>query len=128
MERKRKLAVAKAAVVLGAIPILLWAYEYGPEPGYVGIPSENGGQTCANSGCHSGTANDPNNRGSVTVNFPNGLTYVPGVTQQLSVTIQDPATTQLAYGFQLTARLASNASQMAGSFVYIASNTLLMCS
>ena len=128
MERTRKRSIAKAAVVLGAIPILLWAYEYGPNPGYVGIPSENGGQTCANAGCHTGTANSPSNHGSVTVNFPNGMTYTPGVAQQLSVTIQDPATTQQAYGFELTARLASNASNMAGSFAYLDSNTQLMCS
>ena len=128
MERTRKRSIAKAAVVLGAIPILLWAYEYGPNPGYVGIPSENGGQTCANAGCHTGTANSPSNHGSVAVNFPNGMTYTPGVAQQLSVTIQDPATTQLAYGFQLTARLASDASTMAGSFAYLDNYTLLMCS
>ncbi len=126
MERTRKRSIAKAAVVLGAIPILLWALEYGPEPGYVGIPSEHGGQTCANAGCHTGTANSF--KGSVNVTFPNGMTYAPGVTQQLSVTIQDPATTQLAYGFQLTARLASNPSTMAGSFAYIDNYTLLMCS
>ena len=128
MKRTTKLSIAKAAVVLGAIPILLWAYEYGPNPGYVGIPSENGGQTCANAGCHTGTANNPANKGSVTVSFPNGMTYTPGVTQQLSVTVQDPATTQQAYGFELTARLASNANTMAGSFAYIDSNTQLMCS
>jgi len=128
MERTRKLAIAKAAVVLGTIPILLWAHEYGPDPGFVGIPSENGGATCATSGCHTGKANDPNNKGSVTVNFPNGMTYVPGVTQQLSVTVADPATTQQAYGFELTARLASNAATMAGSFVYTDNYTQVMCS
>src|ERR1035438_7432617 len=129
MERKRKLVAAKAALVLAVVPILLWAYEFGPNPGYVGIPSENGGQTCANVGCHTGTANNPANKGSVTVSFPNGTppTYPPGVTQQLSVTIADPATTQQAYGFQLTARLASNASTMAGSFAYIDNYTLFMC-
>lgn len=127
MKRSSKLRVAKAAVVMGAIPILLWAYEYGPNPGYVGIPTENGGQTCANSGCHIGKANDTNNHGSVTVTFPNGTTYVPGVVQQLTVTVADPATTQQAYGFQLTSRLHSNASTMAGSFIYIDNTTLLMC-
>jgi uncharacterized protein (TIGR03437 family) len=127
MQRTRKLAIAKAAVVLGAIPILLWAYEFGPNPGFVGIPSENGGATCATSGCHTGTANDPANKGSVSVNFPNGMIYTPGVTQQLSVTIQDPATTQQAYGFQLTARLAASPATMAGSLAYVDNNTLLMC-
>lgn len=125
MERTRKLAVAKAAVVLGAIPILLWAYEYGPDPGYVGVPGEHGGATCATSGCHTGTANTFN--GSVTVTFPNGPTYTPGVTQQLSVTVADPAPTQLAYGFQLTARVAGSPSTMAGTFAFLDNYTLLMC-
>ena len=34
------------------------------------MPNENGGSsgaTCATSGCHTGTANDPNNKGSVAV-------------------------------------------------------------
>ncbi len=128
MERTRKLAFAKAAVVLGAIPVLVWAYEYGPDPGYVGVPGENGGATCATAGCHTGTANDPANKGSVSVSFPNGMTYTPGVTQKLSVTVADPATSQQAYGFQLTARQASSASTMAGSFAYTDSNTLVMCS
>ena len=92
MQRKRKLSIAKAAVILGAMPVLLWAYEYGPDPGYVAVPGENGGATCANSGCHTGTTNDPANHGSVAVTFPNGATYTPGVTQHLVVTIADPAT------------------------------------
>ncbi|HWD00495.1 MAG TPA: choice-of-anchor V domain-containing protein [Candidatus Sulfopaludibacter sp.] len=128
MMRTTRLRLAKAAVVMGTVPILLWAYEYGPDPGHVGIPTENGGATCATSGCHTGTANDPNNKGSVTVSFPSGLTYTPGVTQQLSVTVADPATTQQAYGFQLTARVAGKDATMAGSFAYIDNNTLLMCS
>ncbi len=82
--------------------MLLWAYEYGPEPGFCGVPNENGGSsgaTCASVGCHTGTANDPNNNGSVAVNFPNGMTYTPGVAQILSVTITD--STEKAAGFQL---------------------------
>jgi uncharacterized protein (TIGR03437 family) len=128
MERKRKLTVAKAVVVVAAIPILLWAYEYGPNPGYVGIPSENGGQTCANAGCHSGTANNPANKGSVSVTFPSGTAYIPGVLQHLTVTIADPAPTQGAWGFQLTARLASNVSTMEGTFAPVDANTQIMCS
>ena len=27
---------------MGAIPILLWAHEYGPDAGYYGVPKENG--------------------------------------------------------------------------------------
>lgn len=126
MERKRKLLVAKSAVLAGLIPILLYAYEYGPWAGYCGVPGENG--TCAQSGCHLGTANDPANKGSVSVTFPNGLTYAPGVKQHLLVTIADPAATQRTWGFQLTARNAPPGSNIqAGTFASTNTNTLLMC-
>src|SRR5277367_6778217 len=111
MTRRGKIVLAKAAMVMGTLPVLLWAYEYGPDPGYAGVPGENGGATCATSGCHLGTANNPANKGSVKVSFPNGATYVPGVPQTLTVTISDPA--QNAAGFELTARLASAPSTMA---------------
>jgi uncharacterized protein (TIGR03437 family) len=126
MERNRKLYWAKTGVILGAIPLVIWAYEYGPDPGVCGVPGENG--TCAQSGCHSGATNDPAHKGSVTVAFPNGLTYTPGVTQHLTVTISDPAGTQQAWGFQLTARSALTPSTMAGTFVPTDSNTQIMCS
>ncbi len=126
MTRQRKIILAKAAIVMGTLPVLLWAYEYGPDPGYTGIPTENGGQTCANSGCHAGTANDPNNKGSVVVNFPNGMTYTPGAAQTLSVTVTDPA--QKAAGFELTARQASSTSTMAGTFASNDANTQVVCS
>lgn len=116
---------------MGTLPVLLWAYEYGPVPGFCGVPNENGGAsgaTCATSGCHTGTANDPSNKGGVTVNFPNGLTYTPGVSQQLSVTITDPAPTQKAAGFQLTARVASSPSMMAGTFATVDTYTQVVCS
>ncbi len=116
----------KLAVAGTAIPILLWAYEFGPDPGHSGVPGELG--TCATAGCHTGTANDPANKGSVSVTFPNGQTYVPGVKQHLTVTIADPAATQQAWGFQLTARASGTPSAMAGSLAFTDANTLLMCS
>ena len=124
MERKTKLYAAKVAVIMGAVPLLLWAYEYGPNPGYSGVPKELG--TCATAGCHTGTTNDPANKGSVSVAFPNGQNYVAGVKQHLVVTIADPA--QRAWGFQLTARLASNTATLAGTFASTDPNTTLMCS
>jgi uncharacterized protein (TIGR03437 family) len=124
MERKRKLVIAKIAVVAAAIPFLLWAHEYGPDPGYTKAPGDQG--TCIASGCHVGTLNDPNNKGSVSVTFPNGLNYTPGAKQHLIVTVADPATTQRAWGFQLTARQGTTAT-MAGSFAFTDANTLLMC-
>jgi uncharacterized protein (TIGR03437 family) len=114
MQRGNRIVLAKAAVIATAIPFLLYGYFYGPNPGYTGAPSDNGGATCATAGCHSGTANQFTT-GSVTVNFPNGLTYTPGVAQQLSVTIADSATTQKSWGFQLTPRVASAPGTMAGT-------------
>src|SRR5450759_1929827 len=124
MQRKSQLLFAKVAVVMTIIPILLWAYEYGPDPGYSGVPKELG--TCTAAGCHVGTTNDPANKGSVSVAFPSGQTYLPGVKQHLVVTIADP--TQRAWGFQLTARLASNTATLAGTFESTDQNTTLMCS
>jgi uncharacterized protein (TIGR03437 family) len=127
MQKTKRLLVAKLAVAGAAIPMLLWAYEYGPDPGYSGVPKELG--TCAGAaGCHVGTTNDPNNKGSVSVTFPNGMSYTPGSKQHLVVTISDPASTQRAWGFQLTARVASNTGTLAGSFASSDANTTMMCS
>jgi len=128
MERNRKVFWGKTAVLVAAVPIVLWAYEYGPDPGYVGVPGENGGATCTASGCHTGTTNNPANQGSVTVNFPGGLNYTPGVKQHLSVTIADPAPSQKGWGFELTARSATTPSTMAGTFGATDTYTQLLCS
>jgi uncharacterized protein (TIGR03437 family) len=124
MLRKRKLFWAKTGVILAAVPFLLWAVEYGPDPGYSGVPSEHGGQTCGNSSCHN--TKDNQFSGSVTVTFPGVQQYTPGVKQHLLVTIADPA--QQAWGFQLTARQSNNSGTMAGSFTPTDTHTLLMCS
>jgi uncharacterized protein (TIGR03437 family) len=83
--------------------------------------------TCAQAGCHVGTVNAAANKGSITVNFPNGMNYTPGVKQHLTVTVADPATTQRAWGFQLTARNASSSSTQAGTFNSDDPLTTLMC-
>jgi uncharacterized protein (TIGR03437 family) len=124
MERKRKLFWAKAGIVMGVIPVLLWAHEYGPDVGYSGVPTDNNGATCLNSNCHVGKLNPSG--GGVAVTFPNGSTYTPGVKQHLVVTISD-ATGPRAWGFQLTARNSSSTSTMAGSFASTDKNTLVMC-
>jgi uncharacterized protein (TIGR03437 family) len=125
MQRKQKVLFAKVAVIFAAIPFLLWAHEYGPDPGYSGVPKELG--TCTAASCHVGTTNDPANKGSVNVTFPNGMVYTPGVKQHLVVTVADPASTQRAWGFQLTARVASNTATLAGAFTSTDANTLVMC-
>jgi uncharacterized protein (TIGR03437 family) len=122
MERKRKLFAAKSALILGVVPALIWAYEYGPDAGHAGVPNELG--TCLSSQCHVGTLNGSG--GGVTVAFANGTTYTPGAKQHLVVTISDSAASQRAWGFQLTAR-TSDPATMAGSFASTDVKTLLMC-
>jgi uncharacterized protein (TIGR03437 family) len=120
MERKRKLIVAKVAVVMGTIPLIIWASASGPFYGATGAPGE---QTCSQATCHLGLpVNSPG--GSVEVAFPFGLTYTPGVKQHLVVTISDA--TARTWGFQLTARQASN-NAVAGTFQSTDRLTAVLC-
>jgi len=121
MERQRKIFWAKTAAILAVIPALLWAYASGPLPGKAGVPGES---TCNEVGCHVGTAVN-GGPGSVTVTFPNGQTYTPGVKQHLVVTIADP--NQRNWGFQLAARLASDSKSQAGAFKSTDSLTGVVC-
>src|SRR5579872_1531565 len=91
------------------------AYEYGPDPRYTGAPGDNK-TACIASGCHVGTPNF-NSSGSIKILLPGGsATYAPGQPMTIQVQITDPS--KKAYGFQLTARLASNTSGgQAGDFV-----------
>jgi uncharacterized protein (TIGR03437 family) len=103
-----------------AVPALLWALSGGPEPGLTGAPGE---LNCTR--CHLGfPLNDPG--GSVTVSFPGGMQYTPGVTQRLTVTVTDAR--QSRFGFQLSARLASDTARQAGSFSPIDNTTRVICS
>lgn len=120
MERGRKVFWAQVAVIGAVVPILVWARSGGAEPGRAGVPGEG---NCT--GCHLGTALN-GGPGSVAVAFPGGMQYTPGVTQRLTVTVADPA--QRRFGFQLTARLAGDATRQAGSFAPIDANTQVLCS
>jgi uncharacterized protein (TIGR03437 family) len=121
MLRKRNLLIAKTAVVMGTIPLLIWAHASGPDVGKSGVPGES---TCAEAGCHVGTAVNGGG-GSVKVAFPVGLSYTPGVKQHLVVTVSDPA--QKKWGFQLTARQSGNTKTMAGAFSSTDRNTAVVC-
>jgi len=103
---QRQLRIAVCLGIGAALPVIIYAYAEGPDAGFAGVPGELG--TCAQ--CHTG----PTGTGSVTVAFANGLTYTPGVTQHVVVTVADPV--QRRWGFELTARLSSSTSTMAGSF------------
>jgi hypothetical protein len=122
MQRRTRLRLAKSAIVLSIVPFLIYAYEYGPDAGAAGVPGEPG--SCNQSGCHTGTPVNGGG-GSVTVTFPNALTYTPGGTQHLVVTIDDAK--ERRWGFELTARLASDPTAMAGTFSPTDSRTQLMC-
>ena len=103
------------AVGLGAV---LHAYPTGPPEAVSGAPGE---RTCAQ--CHGGGSGG----GKVEIAFPAGMTYAPGVAQQLTITVTD-ADAQV-YGFELSARLAGDNSQ-AGTLNPAAgeSNIWVICS
>jgi uncharacterized protein (TIGR03437 family) len=125
MDRKRKVLFAKLAIGSALVPVLIWAHAAGPDAGYTLAPGDFG--SCTASGCHVGTTNAAANKGSVTVGFANGATtYTPGVKQHLTVTIADPATSQHAWGFELTARVSTDNST-AGTFASTDANTAIMC-
>src|SRR5690242_17415868 len=124
MQRQRKIFWGKTVAILATVPILLWAHAFGPDAGYANVPGENG--NCTAAGCHVGTGLNAGG-GSVAIAFPQGQTYSPGVTQHLTVTIADPATTQKRWGFQATARTSSNSKTMAGSFTSTDLYTTSMC-
>ena len=95
----------------GLLPMFLYSYATGPDPRKTGAP---GDQTCAQSGCHTGTALNGGG-GSAVLTSSAGTTYTPGQQQTLTLTITDSRAR--VYGFQASARLDSNPSNgQAGSF------------
>lgn len=99
--RPKRLLINSALVVLAIAPIVLYAIVAGP--GYSGAPGDSP-TGCIASKCHTGTPNS--GTGSVRIVVSGGATYIPGQTQQISVTITD--STEKKYGFQLSARVDSD--------------------
>lgn len=98
-----------------AVPLLIASSNLPP----VRSDGAPGDVTCTD--CHSpsgGTA-------TVTVTFPSGLTYSPGVTQRLRVTVSE--TGKVRWGFQLSARTASNLSAQAGDLNPVDTLTGVLC-
>lgn len=105
MSRRKKIIINSSLLILAIAPVVLYAYEYGPDPGYSTAPGDNkNGCIDPANGCHTGVLNS--GKGSVKIVASGGTTYVPGQTQNISVTIADP--TEHAYGFELSARVDSN--------------------
>ncbi len=123
MTRQKKLLVLKFSFILAIIPVAIRAYEYGPDPRYTAAPGDNK-TACISGGCHVGTFNTGG--GSVKIIAAGGTTYTPGVTQKIQVVITDSA--KQKFGFQLTARLASNLSSgQAGDFSITDGLTQVLC-
>src|SRR5438270_253266 len=119
---KKKLLIAKFSLILGALPFVMSAYEFGPLPFRTGAPGDTG--TCLGSGCHSGTLNST--VGSLKIVLPGGNTYTPGVKQHIMVQITDP--TRLKFGFELQARAGTTASAaQAGDLTSTDTLTRVIC-
>ena len=121
MQRKKTLYAAKVIVIMGALPLLVWAFSAGPDAGKAGVPGET---NCNQSQCHVGTAVNGGG-GSVKVTFPGAASYAAGVKQHLVVTIADP--TARMWGFQLTARPSNDPKTQAGSFTSTDRFTAVVC-
>jgi uncharacterized protein (TIGR03437 family) len=107
----RKSTQLIAAAAGGLLPIILFSYATGPDPRNTGAP---GDQTCARSGCHTGTALNGGG-GNIVLTSSTGNSYTPGQQQTLTLTITDSKAR--AYGFQASARVDSNATNgQAGTF------------
>jgi uncharacterized protein (TIGR03437 family) len=103
MSSRTNLLIKSAPFVLATASIVIFAYEYGPDPGYTGAPGDNP-TGCTYTSCHVGTPNTGG--GSVKIVAAGGTTYVPGQTQQIQVTVTD--SNERKYGFELSARVDSN--------------------
>jgi uncharacterized protein (TIGR03437 family) len=110
--RVRKIAIA----LIIAAPLALWGFSSGPVIRRTGAPVDEGGATCT--ACHRG--NDLNSPGGFV--RIEAVPYRPGEKQTVRVTVSHPEAQR--WGFQLTARLASDATQKAGAFTVIPNGPL----
>lgn len=123
MTNKRNFLITKLGLIAAVVPIVLFAYPYGPPPRRAGAPGDQG--TCLGGGCHSGSTLN-SGPGRVTITAAGGTTYTPGVRQRIQVQVTD--STKGKFGFQLTARLASNlAIAQAGDFSTVDNLTQVLC-
>lgn len=100
-------------------PLAMFGFSGGPPSARTGVPADgNNALTCA--ACHQGTpVNSPGGRISISVSG-----YTPGVKQNITVTVEHPDAQR--FGFQLTARLASDETKPAGSFT-VTPDTRVRC-
>ncbi|MGQ9916042.1 MAG: Reeler domain-containing protein [Bryobacteraceae bacterium] len=101
-------------IVIFALSSAAWANSGGAPPQVTGAPGEG---TCT--ACHGGTANS--GPGSLQIRFDGATNWAPGQPVKVKLTLADPNAAR--WGFQLTARAASNPNQTAGSFRIIEDTT-----
>src|ERR1035441_3819897 len=102
---RRRIALS----LLGSMPVALMAYSTGPPPKRTGAAVDGGIQCTACHRTYAPVNSDP--RGSVRID---AASYVPGVVQGIKVTVSHPEA--LRWGFELSARLASDETKVAGTF------------
>ncbi len=104
-----------------AAPVLLWANQDGALPRKTGgpFPAES---VCSE--CHGGPF--LLNRGPGSVSFT-VQPYTPGQTQRITITVADPTTTQIRWGFQMSARPVGRPEEQAGTFQAVAPNSQVIC-
>ena len=103
--------LTRTALTLWALVALPSAFGFsgGPPAFRAGVPGDQAGITCT--ACHRSFPLNPDTLGKVTVTATG---YTPGVKQMVKVRVEHPQ--GMKWGFELTARSASNDQQMAGSF------------
>ena len=109
-----------AGALLGAPA--LFAFSTGPRSAVSGVPTDGGGGTCAN--CHRTFAPANSDGSGMLEILVDKLTYTPGVKKKIRVKIQHPDASR--WGFQFTAREASDTSRGAGSLT-AGDNNVVRC-
>ncbi len=104
MREGRRVKAAAAATAAAIVPLMIQAFSSGPPPARTGAPGE---QTCFTVGCHQAAGSEFfQNSQAIELIFPGDPEYQPGVTQRLTLRINDPA--GQVFGFQASVRGPSN--------------------
>ncbi|MBI1789277.1 MAG: hypothetical protein HYR60_17220 [Acidobacteria bacterium] len=106
------------SLIFAALPAVIYGFSSGPLTKRTGVPVD-GGLTCTQ--CHTGT---PLNGGGGKLVI-RASSYTPSVKQNIEVEISDP--TAMRWGFQLTARLATDETKQAGTFTPSSGSIRVRC-
>ena len=109
------------AVLAAFIPVALYSSSTGPVIRVSGAP---GDATCNQGGCHSGVAENLGG-GSAVLTASGGSLYVPGQKQTLTLKITDARAK--VFGFQMSARVDSNAANGQGGTFTEDSHQKVLC-